>query len=84
MFLTHSFVILRFLLRLVSPLYPLLVCVAFPSLSILIFKPIYHGNAFFDHQILKPAEKKQKYNYGGMQAGRPVTPPRAKKAAGGR
>ncbi|GET04461.1 serine/threonine-protein phosphatase PP1 [Rhizophagus clarus] len=30
-------------------------------------------------QILKPAEKKQKYAYGGMQAGRPVTPPRNKK-----
>ncbi|CAG8706459.1 8680_t:CDS:2 [Rhizophagus irregularis] len=30
-------------------------------------------------QILKPAEKKQKYTYGGMQAGRPVTPPRNKK-----
>lgn len=27
-------------------------------------------------QILKPAEKKQKYNYGGMGSGRPVTPPR--------
>eukprot|EP00699_Malawimonas_sp_californiana_P000430 EC713595.1.p3 GENE.EC713595.1~~EC713595.1.p3 ORF type:complete len:85 (+),score=9.85 EC713595.1:3-257(+) len=24
-------------------------------------------------QILKPVEKKQKYSYGGMQAGRPVT-----------
>jgi serine/threonine-protein phosphatase PP1 catalytic subunit len=33
-------------------------------------------------QILKPAEKKQKYTYGGMGAGRPVTPPRkAKKGA---
>jgi serine/threonine-protein phosphatase PP1 catalytic subunit len=29
-------------------------------------------------QILKPAEKKQKYNYGGMGEGRPVTPPRSK------
>ena len=30
-------------------------------------------------QILKPAEKKQKYVYGGMGAGRPVTPPRKPK-----
>jgi serine/threonine-protein phosphatase PP1 catalytic subunit len=29
-------------------------------------------------QILKPAEKKQKFNYGGMGEGRPVTPPRSK------
>lgn len=29
-----------------------------------------------DRQILKPAEKKQKYPYGGMGANRPVTPPR--------
>lgn len=27
-------------------------------------------------QILKPAEKKQKYVYGGMSSGRPITPPR--------
>jgi serine/threonine-protein phosphatase PP1 catalytic subunit len=30
-------------------------------------------------QILKPAEKKQKYVYGGMNAGGPVTPPRKQK-----
>jgi len=30
-------------------------------------------------QILKPAEKKQKYAYGGINSGRPVTPPRTKK-----
>jgi serine/threonine-protein phosphatase PP1 catalytic subunit len=31
-------------------------------------------------QILKPAEKKQNFNYGGAGAGaaRPITPPRAK------
>ena len=28
-------------------------------------------------QILKPSEKKAKYQYGGLNAGRPVTPPRA-------
>lgn len=33
----------------------------------------------FRHQILKPAEKKQKYVYGGMSTGRPVTPPRKQK-----
>jgi len=33
-------------------------------------------------QILKPIEKKQKYVYGGMNSGRPVTPPRGKKKAG--
>lgn len=33
-------------------------------------------------QILKPAEKKQKYQYGGMNTGRPVTPPRGKKNDG--
>ena len=27
-------------------------------------------------QILKPSEKKTKYQYGGMTTGRPVTPPR--------
>lgn len=27
-------------------------------------------------QILKPSEKKAKYQYGGMSTGRPVTPPR--------
>lgn len=30
-------------------------------------------------QILKPAEKKTKYAYGGMNTGRPITPPRNKK-----
>ncbi|KAG6377563.1 Metallo-dependent phosphatase-like protein [Boletus reticuloceps] len=30
-------------------------------------------------QILKPAEKKAKYPYGGMNMGRPVTPPRKQK-----
>jgi hypothetical protein len=30
-------------------------------------------------QILKPAEKKAKYPYGGMNVGRPVTPPRKQK-----
>ena len=29
-------------------------------------------------QILKPAEKKQKFAYGGMEEGRPVTPPKSK------
>jgi len=27
-------------------------------------------------QILKPSEKKAKYQYGGMNSGRPITPPR--------
>lgn len=27
-------------------------------------------------QILKPAEKKAKYQYGGLNSGRPITPPR--------
>jgi serine/threonine-protein phosphatase PP1 catalytic subunit len=27
-------------------------------------------------QILKPAEKKQKFPYGGSESGRPITPPR--------
>jgi serine/threonine-protein phosphatase PP1 catalytic subunit len=35
--------------------------------------------SFFPLQILKPAEKKQKYVYGGMSAGGPVTPPRKQK-----
>jgi len=30
-------------------------------------------------QILKPAEKKQKYVYGGLGGSRPVTPPRKQK-----
>ncbi|KAF9517661.1 hypothetical protein BS47DRAFT_1380303 [Hydnum rufescens UP504] len=33
-------------------------------------------------QILKPAEKKAKYPYGGMNTGRPVTPPRKQKKKG--
>jgi len=35
-------------------------------------------------QILKPAEKKQKYAYGGINMGRPVTPPRKQKKKGDR
>ncbi|KAF8986657.1 Serine/threonine-protein phosphatase pp1, partial [Haplosporangium bisporale] len=35
-------------------------------------------------QILKPAEKKQKYSYGAMGAGRPVTPPKNKKKKDGK
>ncbi|TWW63732.1 Serine/threonine-protein phosphatase PP1-beta catalytic subunit [Takifugu flavidus] len=31
-------------------------------------------------QILKPSEKKAKYQYGGMNTGRPVTPPRTAQA----
>lgn len=30
----------------------------------------------FPPQILKPSEKKAKYQYGGLNSGRPVTPPR--------
>ncbi|CAG2177159.1 unnamed protein product, partial [Oppiella nova] len=29
-----------------------------------------------DLNILKPSEKKAKYQYGGLNSGRPVTPPR--------
>jgi hypothetical protein len=46
----------------------------------------YLSPAFFGYadpgKILKPAEKKQKYVYGGMGAGRPVTPPRKVKKGG--
>lgn len=35
-------------------------------------------------QILKPAEKKQKFMYGGMNSGRPVTPPRKQKKKDGK
>ena len=31
----------------------------------------------FSRQILKPSEKKAKYQYGGLNSGRPLTPPRA-------
>lgn len=31
---------------------------------------------FIFKQILKPSEKKAKYQYGGLNSGRPVTPPR--------
>jgi hypothetical protein len=37
---------------------------------------------FFLSQILKPAEKKKTFAYGGSGQGRPVTPPR--KAKGGK
>ena len=33
-------------------------------------------------QILKPAEKKPKYAYGGINMGKPVTPPRKQKKKG--
>ena len=33
-------------------------------------------------QILKPAEKKQKYAYGGINMNKPVTPPRKQKKGG--
>ncbi len=32
---------------------------------------------FYFNQILKPSEKKAKYQYGGLNSGRPLTPPRA-------
>lgn len=32
-------------------------------------------------QILKPSEKKPKYPYGGLNSGRPLTPPRAANAS---
>jgi len=35
-------------------------------------------------QILKPDEKKAKYPYGGMNMGRPVTPPRKQKKKDGK
>eukprot|EP00729_Bicosta_minor_P003626 gene3626-6190_t len=35
-------------------------------------------------QILKPAEKKSKYSYGGAESGRPITPPRGGAKKGGR
>jgi len=38
----------------------------------------------FPIQILKPAEKKAKYPYGGMNVGRPVTPPRKQKKKDGK
>jgi len=38
-------------------------------------------NAMY-YQILKPAEKKAKFQYGGMNVGRPVTPPRKQKKKG--
>jgi serine/threonine-protein phosphatase PP1 catalytic subunit len=35
-------------------------------------------------QILKPAEKKSKYSYGGAETGRPITPPRGGGKKGGK
>ena len=35
-------------------------------------------------QILKPSEKKAKYQYGGLNSGRPVTPPKGGPKPGGR
>jgi serine/threonine-protein phosphatase PP1 catalytic subunit len=40
------------------------------------------NQSFF--KILKPAEKKAKYPYGGMNMGRPVTPPRKQKKKDGK
>ena len=35
------------------------------------------NDIFVDYvQILKPSEKKAKYQYGGLNSGRPITPPR--------
>jgi serine/threonine-protein phosphatase PP1 catalytic subunit len=45
----------------------------------------YSDSRFTAHpQILKPAEKKAKYPYGGMSMGRPVTPPRKQKKKDGK
>ena len=35
---------------------------------------------FIFFKILKPSEKKAKYQYGGVNSGRPVTPPRTAQA----
>lgn len=42
-------------------------------------------NLFYNYddpvfQILKPSEKKAKYQYGGVNSGRPITPPRTAQA----
>ena len=42
------------------------------------------SSSFLSYQILKPAEKKPKYPYGGMNVGRPVTPPRKQKKKDGK
>ena len=44
-----------------------------------ITSPCLKTNVCSKSQILKPAEKKPKYVYGGMSTGRPVTPPRKQK-----
>lgn len=48
-----------------------------PDLSA--FNAFYHYRHLF-FQILKPSEKKAKYQYGGVNSGRPVTPPRTTQA----
>jgi serine/threonine-protein phosphatase PP1 catalytic subunit len=49
------------------------------SFSSYLLIPLTNGILFGALQILKPAEKKQKYVYGGISSGRPITPPRKQK-----
>lgn len=49
------------------------------QVNVLIFLCLYGYVEF--QQILKPSEKKAKYQYGGLNSGRPLTPPRAPAAA---
>ena len=50
-----------------------------PCLGVKNFKDLQANPKTLFDQILKPAEKKQKYVYGGMSTGRPITPPRKQK-----
>jgi hypothetical protein len=54
----------------------------FPGALLLLFAYVVHTVLYT--QILKPAEKKAKYPYGAMNAGRPVTPPRKQKKKDGK
>lgn len=52
-------------------------CVVFQTHSVLSY---YFLTDFYLPQILKPSEKKAKYQYSGVNSGRPVTPPRTAQA----
>lgn len=55
----------------------------FPSASFVNSTPFVAWTDRTESQILKPAEKKKTFTYGGSNQGRPVTPPRKSKSKKG-
>lgn len=63
----------------------LISCIAWTDTMMMPFGIEWNCKVFlFFPQILKPSEKKAKYQYGGLNSGRPVTPPRGPPKAKGK